>query len=169
MDVFYKTFGIGIIALLLLIARPLAGQEFNAMVTVNHDQIQRQDVQIFKTLETSVFELINNTKWTGDNYTMEERIECNFVLILEKMPTQSEFVGKLQVQFARPVYNSSYLSTILNHQDPDFYYLTGLREPNSLLIIFKEPQLIDSVETNEIIFVQDRNPQYELWNGRRLG
>ena len=122
MDIFHKTVGKSVIAVLLFVGHGLAAQEFNAQVTVNHDQIQRQDVQIFKTLETSVFELINNTKWSADNYTMEERIECNFVLIIDKMPTQSEFVGKLQVQYARPVYNSSYLSTVLNHQDIDFSF-----------------------------------------------
>lgn len=55
------------------------------------------------------------------------------------------------------------------HQDPNIYYLSGLREPNSMLIIFKENQTIDSVSTNELLFMQERNPAYEVWNGRRLG
>jgi Xaa-Pro aminopeptidase len=54
-------------------------------------------------------------------------------------------------------------------QAPDFYYLSGYPEPNSLLVIFKEKVLIDSVYTNEIIFVQDRDPKKERWTGRRLG
>ncbi|MFL5763050.1 MAG: aminopeptidase P N-terminal domain-containing protein [Bacteroidia bacterium] len=56
------------------------------------------------------------------------------------------------------------------HQDPDFYYLTGLNEPNALLIIFKEPQTFyDTIKTNELIFVQDRNPAEEVWTGKLLG
>jgi Xaa-Pro aminopeptidase len=55
------------------------------------------------------------------------------------------------------------------HPDPNFYYLTGLREPNALLIVFKEKQKIDSVFTNEILLVQDRDPSIEAWTGRRLG
>lgn len=98
---------------------PALAQEFNAMVTVNHDQIQRQDVQIFKTLETSLFELINNTKWTGDTYDMDERIDVNFVLIIDKQIGQDQFGGSLQIQSARPAYNTTYLSTILNHRDQD--------------------------------------------------
>lgn len=55
------------------------------------------------------------------------------------------------------------------HQDPNFYYLTGLREPNSMVVIFKEAIWFQGKETKEIIFVQERNPQTEIWNGRRLG
>ncbi len=101
---------------------PLYAQEFNAQVTVNHDQIQRQDVQIFKTLETSIFELVNNTKWTGDKYDMDERIEANFVIVIDKMIGQDQFSGSLQVQAARPVYNTTYLSTLINHRDQDMSF-----------------------------------------------
>lgn len=100
----------------------LLAQEFNAQVTVNHDQIQRQDVQIFKTMETSVFELVNNTKWTGDKYDLDERIEANFVIIIDKMIGQDQFSGSIQVQAARPIYNTTYLSTILNHRDLDMSF-----------------------------------------------
>jgi Xaa-Pro aminopeptidase len=56
------------------------------------------------------------------------------------------------------------------HQDPDFYYLTGLTEPNSMLILFKEPQkLNDTAIADEIIFVQDRDATRESWTGKRLG
>ncbi|MDQ3045952.1 MAG: aminopeptidase P N-terminal domain-containing protein [Bacteroidota bacterium] len=58
----------------------------------------------------------------------------------------------------------------LYHQDPDFYYLSGLTEPNALLIIFKEPRtFFDSITVNEIIFVQERDPLKESWTGKRLG
>lgn len=55
------------------------------------------------------------------------------------------------------------------HQDPNFYYLTGLREPNSMVIIFKEEQQLDSSVSDEVLFVQNRDESSELWNGRRLG
>ena len=54
-------------------------------------------------------------------------------------------------------------------QDPNFYYLSGLTEPNAVLIIFKEPQTIDSIITNELIYVQPRSPRDESWTGKRLG
>lgn len=55
------------------------------------------------------------------------------------------------------------------HPDPNFYYLTGLREPNAMLLVFKEKQQIDTLFTDELLFTQDRNPKEEAWTGRRLG
>lgn len=55
------------------------------------------------------------------------------------------------------------------HQDPNLYYLTGLREPNAVLLVFKEKRKIDSLFTDEILFVQKRSPSEEVWTGRRLG
>lgn len=56
------------------------------------------------------------------------------------------------------------------HQDPDFYYLSGLKEPNSILIIFKAPiTLYDTIKCNELLFVQDRDPHQEAWTGHFLG
>ncbi|MBL0104082.1 MAG: aminopeptidase P family protein [Bacteroidetes bacterium] len=55
------------------------------------------------------------------------------------------------------------------HQDPDFYYLTGFTEPNSLLIISKEKISCNEVSANEFLFVQNKNPKKEVWTGRRAG
>ncbi len=56
------------------------------------------------------------------------------------------------------------------HQDPNFYYLTGLKEPNAMLIIFKEElTFYDTIKTNELIFVQDRDQAREVWTGKILG
>lgn len=55
------------------------------------------------------------------------------------------------------------------HQDPNLYYLTGLREPNAVLLVFKEKRKIDTLFTNEILFVQKRSPKDEAWTGKRLG
>lgn len=56
------------------------------------------------------------------------------------------------------------------HQNPDFYYLTGYREPNAVLFVFKEKQTAaNGAQYDEIIFVQPRNVVREMWSGRRLG
>lgn len=54
-------------------------------------------------------------------------------------------------------------------QDPNFYYLSGLTEPDAVLVIFKEEHAIDSIKTNELIYIQPRNPREESWTGKRLG
>lgn len=74
------------------------------------------------------------------------------------------------VFFSNPERTRSNDTKFLYHQDPNFYYLTGLNEPNSLLIIFKEPQTFyDTIVTDELIFVQNRNPMQESWTGKLLG
>ncbi|MBK9637387.1 MAG: aminopeptidase P N-terminal domain-containing protein [Bacteroidetes bacterium] len=73
------------------------------------------------------------------------------------------------VFFANPVRNRSNDVDYQFSQNPNFYYLTGYLEPNAALIILKEPRVFDGVSTNEILFVQDRNPSSEIWTGKRLG
>lgn len=73
------------------------------------------------------------------------------------------------VFFSNAVRNRSNDVDYMYHQDPNFYYLTGHKEPNSLVLIFKEDQENGSATYNELIFVQERNDFEELWNGKRLG
>lgn len=85
--------------------------------------------------------------------------------VREMLPANS-----VAVFFANPVRNRSNDVDYGYHQDPDFYYLTGYREPNAVLFIFKENQTtVNGQSYNEIIFVQPRNAAEELWTGRRLG
>lgn len=71
--------------------------------------------------------------------------------------------------FANPVRNRSNDVDYQYHQDPNLYYLSGYREPNSLLILFKDERELDGVKTREVFFVQSRNPSQEQWTGPRLG
>ncbi len=74
------------------------------------------------------------------------------------------------VFFANPERQRANDTKFIYHQDPNFYYLTGLNEPNAMFIIFKESQTFyDSITTHELIFVQDRNPSKEVWTGKLLG
>ena len=58
----------------------------------------------------------------------------------------------------------------LYHQNPDLYYFSGYREPHSMMLIFKDPQMDSAGKPyTEILFVQKRNAQAEQWTGRRLG
>lgn len=73
------------------------------------------------------------------------------------------------VFFAAPIRNRSNDVDFQFSQQPDFYYLTGHIEPDAVLVLFKEPRMIDGALRNELIFVQKRNPARELWTGRVLG
>lgn len=72
--------------------------------------------------------------------------------------------------FANPERNRSNDVDYVYHQDPDFYYLTGYKEPNAALLVFSENQKDENGNTyNEVLFVQEKNKQAEQWNGYRLG
>ena len=82
----------------------------------------------------------------------------------DKMPDNS-----VAVVFANPVRNRANDVNYVYHQDPNFYYLTGHREPHSVLLLFKEPQRIHGKKLDEVIFVRPPNALDELYNGKRLG
>jgi len=84
--------------------------------------------------------------------------------VRKQMPENS-----VAVLFAAPVRNRSNDNDYAYHQSPDFYYLTGNTEPNSMLVIAKNEIEIDGKKSNEFLFVQRRNPFAEIWTGRRLG
>jgi Xaa-Pro aminopeptidase len=73
------------------------------------------------------------------------------------------------VIFNNPVKNRSNDTDFNYRPNSDFYYLTGFREPNAALIIFKNPQTIEGKKVSEIIYVQPRDPRKEQWDGVRLG
>lgn len=75
----------------------------------------------------------------------------------------------LAVFFSNPVRNRSGDTDFEFHQDPNFYYLSGHTEPNSILLIFSEMQELNGQHYNEILFLEERMPSKELWTGRILG
>ena len=82
-----------------------------------------------------------------------------------KLPANS-----VAVFFANPARNRANDVDYIYHQDPDFYYLTGYRETDAVLFIFKDEQKATNGSTyNEIIFVRPRNETDEMWTGKRLG
>jgi Xaa-Pro aminopeptidase len=78
--------------------------------------------------------------------------------------------NSVAVFFANPERNRANDVDYIYHQDPDFYYLTGYKEPNSALLIFSDWQEDeDGNPFNELIFAQKKNEQMEMWTGKRLG
>jgi len=77
--------------------------------------------------------------------------------------------GSVAVIFSNPIRNRSNDVDYEYHQDPNFYYLSGFREPNSMLVIFKEEQIIDSIKRKEILFLPEKDKEKEVWTGRQLG
>lgn len=97
-------------------------QELNCSVSILSPQIQVSDKRIFTTLQTSIYEFMNNTKWSGDTYKQDEKIECSIQIEITKRNSTDEFEGTIQVTSRRPVFNSSYNSPTLNYKDNDLKF-----------------------------------------------
>lgn len=93
-------------------------QQLNCVVTVNADKLGNADNQTFKTLETALTEFMNNTDWTGEKVLQQERINCSVFINLSSYSSDA-YTGTIQIQSARPVYNSTYSSPIFNYNDKD--------------------------------------------------
>ena len=106
---------------LLLAAAVMHAQQLNCTVTVNSNSIANANVNTFKTLERSIAELVNKTDWTGTEYKQGEKIECSMYITLNSYDSNN-YGATIQVQAARPVYNSTYSTPILNYNDKDFTF-----------------------------------------------
>jgi hypothetical protein len=112
--------------LLVAGAHRLAAQELNARVTVNSSRVGNTvNKNVFQTLQNALTTFMNNRKWTTDNFLPNEKIDCNFLLNLQSTADANVYAASLTIQAARPVFNSTYLSPIVNFQDEDvtFKYL----------------------------------------------
>lgn len=99
-----------------------SAQEVLATVKVVSDQIANVDKRVFKTMETSITEFLNNTKWTSDAFKQEERIEISLLINVTTAVSNDQFKGTLQIQVRRPVYKASYTTLLLNYNDNDFNF-----------------------------------------------
>ena len=97
------------------------GQELNCNVVVNATQTGDENLQIFKTLENQISDFINNTNWTKNSYTSKQRINCSMVINISNYDNNI-FQGTIQIQSSRPIFNSSYESTVYNYIDKDFSF-----------------------------------------------
>lgn len=95
-------------------------QEMQARFSVMANRVSSQvDRRVFQTLQTAMTNFINNRKWTNATYQAQEKIKCNFLLTIEQDLGQNVYKASLTVQAARPAYNTTYESPIVNFQDPD--------------------------------------------------
>jgi hypothetical protein len=111
----------GIVGLLLFVSGPAYGQEFKCNIQVVSEQIQGTNKKVFETLQSALYEFMNNRNWTSNVFTSEERIECNMLINIQDY-SGSDFKGTLQIQARRPVFNSSYNSVLLNYLDQNFQF-----------------------------------------------
>ncbi len=111
-----------LLSILLLVYFFGKAQEINAVVKINTPKLQTVDPKVFKTLENSIMEFLNNTKWTEDEFQQSERINCNVQINIKEELGPTSFKGELFIQANRPVYGSNYKTVILEHKDNQFNF-----------------------------------------------
>ena len=110
-----------IIIPLLAIALGTKAQELQARVTINRQQVQGTDASVFENLQQTLEQFINETQWTSLQFQKNERIQCNFNITVTKYDASSNlFTCNALIQANRPVYNSSYTTTLYNNRDNNF-------------------------------------------------
>lgn len=106
---------------LLFCSGSLLAQELQATVNINHAQIQGTDNTIFDNLQTTLMQFLNDRKWTALQFQKNERISCSFNITVNKYDRKTNtFSCKAIVQANRPVFNSSYTTTLYNNIDNNF-------------------------------------------------
>ena len=110
------------IVLLLLSSCMLRAQELNCNVQISAQKIQGSNRQVFETMQRDIYEFMNNTVWTNNVFSYAERIDCNILINLNEQLSADEFRGTIQVQLRRPVFNTTYNSTMLNFIDNNFQF-----------------------------------------------
>jgi Domain of unknown function (DUF4835) len=106
------------VLLLSFVTTAIQAVELRATVTIVSSQVGNTvNPSVFKTLQTALNNFMNTRKWTTDNFLPNEKIQCNFLLNLEPTSDANVYSASLTVQAARPIYNTSYLSPIINFRD----------------------------------------------------
>ena len=100
-------------------------QELNCKIIVTHDKITGVDNEVFSSMQRALSELMNQHKWTTDDYTTNEKIDCNIYLNLTANKVGGDidiYSGTLSIQASRPVSNSGYITSIVNYVDKDIVF-----------------------------------------------
>ncbi|MDR1876344.1 MAG: DUF4835 family protein [Flavobacteriaceae bacterium] len=113
---------LSLVFLVLILPAFSYSQELLAEVIVNYDKVKGSNNQVFTTLQKSLKDFINTTSWTGKQLSLQERIKCTFGITIDERLSSDQFKATIFIQSARPVYNSTYTTPVLNYQDTDFTF-----------------------------------------------
>lgn len=123
----FRKYIVGIV--LVILSSSIKAQDLNCKVQIITQQLATTDKSIFIEMEKSIFEFINNTKWTTDIIQINERIECNLIINVKEQLGIDEFKATAQIQSSRPVFNTSYNSTLFNYMDEDWTFKYIINQP----------------------------------------
>lgn len=97
-------------------------QELNCKVSVNYSSIPSPNKEMFNSMRQSIYEFMNNSVWTNDVFSSEERIDCTILIRIDQQLSTDEYSGSISVQSSRPIYKTLYNSSLLNIFDNQFRF-----------------------------------------------
>lgn len=115
--------------IILVISGWSYGQELRCNISVSSQKIQGTNRELFTNMQRDMNEFLNNTRWSGNVFSYDERIECSVQITLNEQVGGDVFKGTLQLRVSRPVYNSSYNAVLLNLRDDDVEFAYREFEP----------------------------------------
>lgn len=129
---------------LMLLTRGYS-QELNCQVTIVTNiktEVTSAEKELFDQIKQVVSDLMNNTKWTEEKFKVEERINCQLQLQINTI-NNGNFTGSIQVQSSRPVYNSSYNTTLFNFQDDNLEFTYS----RNTVVLYAKNQFRDNLSS----------------------
>jgi hypothetical protein len=111
-----------LVIFLIILPAFVNAQELNCNIQISAQRIQGSNRQVFESMQRDLYEFMNNTVWTNHVFSYAERIDCNILINLTDQLSADEFKGTIQIQLSRPVFNTTYKSTVLNFIDNSFQF-----------------------------------------------
>jgi hypothetical protein len=107
---------------LFSISSGYAQTEMNCMISISTPGLSEADREIMRTLQTELYEFVNQRNWTEFSFQNRERIEASINITINERVGGDEYRATISVQSRRPVYRTSYDTPLFNHQDRDFQF-----------------------------------------------
>ena len=101
----------------LLALQALDAKGIQVTVRVVPPPGQTSDTPLYQSLQKTLFNYLNGTRWAREQGSPHERIQTTFTLNLTDRPSPNEFKAQLTVQSRRPVFNSTYHSPVVALRD----------------------------------------------------
>ncbi|MGN6646785.1 MAG: DUF4835 family protein [Cytophaga sp.] len=115
--------------LLLIRGMETSAQELMVNVTIDASQIPDMQTSVTADMKQTISRFLNDRKWTNDNFETQERIRGNFAITITGQPSAFTYTATLQVQSTRPVYGTSYETTLINYFDKNFNFELNVGQP----------------------------------------
>lgn len=117
-----KGFKLFLVLLIVLATFRTYSQEFNCSISIATQQVEGTDKHIFETLEKALRQFINENKWTNFSLTQVEKLECSILINITERISTDEFRATMTMTLRRPVYKTSYYTSLFNYIDKDFTF-----------------------------------------------